>query len=50
MLAMLLFGVFVILPFIIVAGLYGADHPKADMLLNGLLIYMFVLLVIGIVA
>jgi hypothetical protein len=50
MLAMLLFAVFVILPFIIVAGLYGADHPKADLLLNGLLIYMFVLLVIGIVA
>jgi hypothetical protein len=50
MLAMLLFAVFVILPFIIVAGLYGADHPKADLLLYGLLIYMFVLLVIGIVA
>lgn len=47
---MLLFGVFVILPFIIVAGLYGGNHPKADMLLNGLLIYMFVLLVIGIAA
>jgi hypothetical protein len=47
---MLLFAVFVILPFIIVAGLYGADHPKADMLLNSLLIYMFVLLAICITA
>jgi hypothetical protein len=47
---MLLFAVFVILPFIIVAGLYGADHPKADMLLNSLLIYMFVLLAICIAA
>lgn len=46
MLAMLLFGLFVILPFVVVAGLYGADHPKADMLLNGLLIYLFVLLTI----
>ena len=50
MLAMLLFGLFVILPFVVVAGLYGANHPKADLLLNCLLIYMFVLLVIGIVA
>lgn len=50
MLAMLLFGLFVILPFVVVAGLYGADHPKADLLLNGLLIYLFVLLVIGIAA
>ena len=50
MLAMLLFGVFVILPFIIVAGLYGGNHPKADLLLNALLIYMFVLLTICIVA
>ena len=48
MLAMLLFGLFVILPFVVVAGLYGADHPKADLLLNGLLIYLFVLLTIGI--
>lgn len=45
MLAMLLFSVFVILPFIIVAGLYGANHPKADLLLNGLVIYLLVLLV-----
>ena len=44
MLAMLLFSVFVILPFIIVAGLYGANHPKADLLLNGLVIYLLVLL------
>lgn len=43
---MLLFGLFVILPFVIVAGLYGADHPKADLLLNSLLIYLFVLLTI----
>ena len=50
MLAMLLFGLFVILPFVVVAGLYGADHPKADLLLNGLLIYLFVLLVICIAA
>jgi hypothetical protein len=50
MLAMLLFGLFVILPFVIVAGLYGGNHPKADLLLNCLLVYMFVLLVIGIVA
>ena len=47
---MLLFGLFVILPFVVVAGLYGADHPKADLLLNGLLIYLFVLLVICIAA
>ena len=46
MLAMLLFGLFVILPFVVVAGLYGANHPKADLLLNSLLIYLFVLLVI----
>ena len=46
MLAMLLFGLFVILPFVIVAGLYGANHPKADLLLNSLLIYLFVLLAI----
>lgn len=50
MLAMLLFGLFVILPFIIVAGLYGGNHPKADLLLNCLIIYLFVILVIGIVA
>lgn len=50
MLVMLLFGLFVILPFVVVAGLYGGNHPKADLLLNALLIYMFVLLVIGIVA
>ena len=50
MLAMLLFGLFVILPFVVVAGLYGADHPKADLLLNSLLIYLFVLLVICIAA
>lgn len=50
MLTMLLFGLFVILPFVVVAGLYGGNHPKADLLLNCLLIYMFVLLVIGIVA
>lgn len=50
MLAMLLFGVFVILPFVIVAGLYGGNHPKADLLLNALLIYMFVLLTICIAA
>ena len=43
---MLLFGLFVILPFVVVAGLYGANHPKADLLLNCLLIYMFVLLAI----
>lgn len=47
---MLLFGLFVILPFVVVAGLYGGNHPKADLLLNCLLVYMFVLLVIGIVA
>lgn len=46
MLVMLLFGLFVILPFVIVAGLYGANHPKADLLLNSLLIYLFVLLAI----
>ena len=50
MLAMLLFGLFVILPFVVVAGLYGGNHPKADLLLNCLLIYMFVLLVFCIVA
>ena len=50
MLAMLLFGLFVILPFVVVAGLYGGNHPKADLLLNCLLSYMFALLVIGIVA
>ena len=48
MITMILFTLFVILPFIVVAGLYGADHPKADLLLNGLLIglliYLFVLL------
>lgn len=41
---MILFLLFVILPFVIVAGLYGANHPKADLLLNGLLIYLLVLL------
>ena len=46
MITMVLFALFVILPFIVVAGLYGADHPKADLLLNGLLIYLFVLLII----
>lgn len=50
MITMLLFALLVILPFVVVAGLYGADHPKADLLLNALLIYMFVLLVICIVA
>lgn len=54
MITMLLFALFVILPFVIVAGLYGADHPKADLLLDsllvGLLIYLFVLLVICIAA
>lgn len=50
MLAMLLFGLFVILPFVVVAGLYGGNHPKADMLLNCLLIYLFTILVICIVA
>ena len=43
---MILFFLFVILPFVIVAGLYGANHPKADLLLNGLLIYLLVLLVL----
>jgi hypothetical protein len=43
---MILFLLFVILPFVIVAGLYGANHPKADLLLNGLLIYLLVLLVL----
>ena len=43
---MLLFSLFVILPFVVVAGLYGGNHPKADLLLNCLLVYMFVLLVI----
>lgn len=47
---MLLFGLFVILPFVVVAGLYGGNHLKADLLLNCLLIYMFVLLAICIVA
>lgn len=41
---MILFLLFVILPFVVVAGLYGANHPKADLLLNGLLIYLLVLL------
>lgn len=50
MLAMLLFGVFVILPFVIVAGLYGGNHPKADMLLNCLIVYLFTLMVICIAA
>jgi hypothetical protein len=49
MMAMILFALLVILPFIVVAGLYGANHPKADLLLNGLLIYMFALLVICVV-
>ena len=49
MLAMLLFALFVILPFVVVAGLYGGNHPKADLLLNGLLIYLFVLLTICVV-
>ena len=44
MLAMLFFGLFVILPFVVVAGLYSANHPKADLLLNGLVIYLLVLL------
>lgn len=48
MILMILFALLVMLPFIVVAGLYGADHPKADPLLNGLLIYLFVLLAIGI--
>ena len=43
---MLFFILFVILPFVVVAGLYGADHPKADFLLNTLLIYLFTILVI----
>ena len=43
---MFLFTLFVLLPFIVVSGLYGANHPKADFLLNCLLIYMFALLVI----
>lgn len=47
---MLLFALFVILPFVIVAGLYGANHPKADLLLNLLLIYLFTILVICIAA
>jgi hypothetical protein len=50
MLAVLLFTLFVLLPFVVVAGLYGGNHPKADLLLNSLLIYMFVLLVICIIA
>lgn len=50
MLAMLLFTLFVILPFVVVAGLYGANHPKADLLLNALLIYLFTILVICIAA
>lgn len=43
---MILFVLLVILPFVIVAGLYGANHPKADLLLNGLLIYLLALLVL----
>lgn len=50
MLAMLLFGLFVILPFVIVAGLYGGNHPKADLLLNCLIVYLFTLMVICIAA
>lgn len=50
MLAMLLFALFVILPFVVVAGLYGANHPKADLLLNLLLIYLFTILVVCIAA
>lgn len=50
MLAMLIFTLFVILPFVVVAGLYGANHPKADLLLNLLLIYLFTILVICIAA
>ena len=46
---MILFVLLALLPFIVVAGLYGADHPKADFLLNSLLIYLFVLLIICIV-
>ena len=48
MLAMLFFGLFVILPFVIVAGLYGANHPKADLLLNGLVIYLLGILILAI--
>ena len=47
---MLLFALFVILPFVVVAGLYGANHPKADLLLNLLLVYLFTILVICIAA
>ena len=47
---MLLFGLFVILPCVVVAGLYAGNHPKADLLLNGLLIYLFTILVICIAA
>lgn len=50
MITMLLFALFVILPFVVVAGFYGADHPKADLLLNALLVYMFTILVICIAA
>lgn len=46
---MVFFVLFVLLPFILVAGLYGGNHPKADFLLNSLLIYLFVLLIICIV-
>lgn len=46
---MLFFILFVILPFVVVAGLYGANHPKADFLLNALVIYLFTLMVICIV-
>lgn len=46
MITMLLFALLVILPFVVVAGLYDANHPKADLLLNALLIYLFTILVI----
>lgn len=46
---MLLFALFVLLPFVVVAGLYSANHPKADFLLNALIIYLLTILVICIV-
>jgi hypothetical protein len=46
---MILFALLVFFPFV-VAGLYGADHPKADLLLNGLLVYMLALLIICLVS
>ena len=49
MILMVFFALFVLLPFVLIAGLYSGNHPKADLLLNGLLVYLFVLMVICIV-